>query len=130
MDIHREAKERQMAGRPANALVVWDDKVSLTTPKGTLPLRLLNDALMPYGAGAKVFTKAPKLVQFVRDAMSMTSHDEYEYKHGWEIQDGDRDGWEYIGDPDAEDERQVNRYRRLTKTGTGPMVLWFTRADL
>ncbi|HXG36537.1 MAG TPA: hypothetical protein VNL15_06185 [Dehalococcoidia bacterium] len=134
MTTQQECIKRQEQGLPANALTVWPDtngaRLNLTTPKGSINLRLSADGMMLETYSGKPLDLNRLVMDDLNAAIAEAHPEIVEYKHGWEIEDGDRDGWEYIGDAGAEDEHAANLYRRVVTPGSGPIIIWFRREDM
>ena len=130
MTAQEICSERQEQGLPANRLTVrGSDRIVLDTPKGSTTLRWDGEQLLTI-VDAKPLRLHRLVIDQLLEALAVARPARYEDKHGWEIEDGDREGWEYVGDAgDAGAEASANRYQRLEAVERYDEV-WFSAADL
>lgn len=100
------------------------NSITLETPKGTMAGFRWIGTELKHGTGKTLKFNA-ETTQAITEAVNAYTPDTVETAHGYEIKDGNREGWEFI--------RVVNDahglYNRTTK-GTGTIEVRFAREDL
>ena len=98
--------------------------ITLETPRGTMAGFRWTGTGLKHSTG-KSMHFSPEITQAITQAVNAYTPDTVETAHGYEIKDGNRDGWEFV--------RTVNDahglYTRTTK-GTGALEVRFAKEDV
>lgn len=117
-----------MTDTKRNELIVdGADRISLRTPKGTIGgMYWDGSALGTRIVGGSALSAGPVLLAEIAQAVAAHRPAIMERATGAQIVDGDRDGWTL----DAIEGDAVGHYVRVADAGTGPVSVWFGKADL
>lgn len=100
------------------------DRITLSTPKGVMSgFRWTGSELRH--AGGRVFRFNPAVTAEISQTVAAYAAPVCEQRYGYQIQDGDRDGWVFVATDDAH-----ALYSRLVSNGSGTMEVRFAMEDV